>query len=195
MVPSPYPQSRDFEIGRAAGLYVGGACQILAGGGATVAGGGVTVASGGAGAVVGAPVAVWGTAATANGVLSVGMAGNVLVSVGEGSGSVTTRPPGDSSAASAGVNVSGPGSGAAEAAPRGPGFPGSDPTKPPEGFLWKGRPGSAPGSREGNYVKPETRESLRPDLDHPDPVGPHWDYRDGSGKWWRIGPDGRMDPK
>jgi hypothetical protein len=79
--------------------------------------------------------------------------------------------------------------------PKGPGFPGTDPTKAPEGFIWRGKPGSAPGSKEGNYVRPDTKESLRPDLDHPDPIRPHWDYKDPGGKWWRIGPDGKMDPK
>ena len=49
----------------------------------------------------------------------------------------------------------------------GPGFPGNDPTKPPPGFEWRGRPGSTPGSREGNYYNPSTGETLRPDLSHP----------------------------
>lgn len=27
------------------------------------------------------------------------------------------------------------------------------------------------------------------------PIGSHWDYRDGSGKWWRLFPDGSRSPK
>jgi RHS repeat-associated protein len=74
-------------------------------------------------------------------------------------------------------------------------FPGTDPSKTPPGFEWRGKPGSAPGSKEGNFYNPKTGESFRPDLNHPDPVGPHWDYRDPGGKWWRIKPDGTMEPK
>jgi hypothetical protein len=81
---------------------------------------------------------------------------------------------------------------AAEGAPR---FPGMDPTQAPPGFEWRGKPGSAPGSKDGNYFNPKTRESLRPDLSHPEPVGPHWDYRDPGGRWWRIKPGGTMEPK
>jgi hypothetical protein len=77
----------------------------------------------------------------------------------------------------------------------GPGFPGHDPTKPPPGFEWRGRPGSTPGSREGSYYNPSTSETLHLDLSHPSPIGPHWDYRDPNGRWWRIYPDGRMEPK
>ena len=74
-------------------------------------------------------------------------------------------------------------------------FPGNDPTKAPKDFEWRGRANSAPGSKQGNYHNPKTGESLRPDLSHPKPIGPHWDYRDPSGKWWRIKPDGSMEPK
>ena len=74
-------------------------------------------------------------------------------------------------------------------------FPGYNPAKAPKGFEWKGKPGSAPGSKDGNWFNPKTRESLRPDLNHPDPIGPHWDYKDPSGKWWRIFEDGSNVPK
>ncbi len=37
---------------------------------------------------------------------------------------------------------------------------------------------------------PETGESLHPDLNHPQPIGPHWDYVDPRGGQWRISPDG-----
>ena len=75
-------------------------------------------------------------------------------------------------------------------------FPGWDPTKPPgPGWVWRGKPGSKPGDKNGNYYNPNTGESCRPDLDHPEPVGPHWDYKDPNGDWYRLFPDGRMVPK
>jgi RHS repeat-associated protein len=74
-------------------------------------------------------------------------------------------------------------------------FPGTNPAKAPKGFEWRGKPGSTPGSKEGNWYNPKTGESLRPDLNHPGPIGPHWDYRDPSGNWFRIFPDGSQVPK
>ncbi len=76
-----------------------------------------------------------------------------------------------------------------------PDYPGDDPTQAPEGYEWKGRPGSKPGDKEGNYHNPETGESFRPDLDHDEPVGPHWDYKDPNGDWHRVHPDGSVIPK
>ena len=85
---------------------------------------------------------------------------------------------------------------------RGPGangggikFPGNNPSKAPAGFQWRGKPGSKPGSTDGNWYNPKTKESLRPDLNHGAPYGPHWDYRDSDGKWWRIFPDETFAPK
>lgn len=74
-------------------------------------------------------------------------------------------------------------------------YPGDDPTKAPEGTEWKGK--GEPGSKEGNYYNPETGESWHPDLDHPESIGPHWDYNyKGSGsKGWRVFPDGRIVAK
>jgi len=72
---------------------------------------------------------------------------------------------------------------------------GNDPAKAPKGFEWKGKPNSTPGSEDGNWYNPKTGETLRPDLKHPDPIGPHWDWRDPAGKWWRIFPDGTKTPK
>ncbi len=74
-------------------------------------------------------------------------------------------------------------------------YPGDDPTVAPDGFEWRGKPGSEPGDKEGNYYKPDTGESLRPDLDHEPPIGRHWDYRDKDGDWHRIHPDGTIVPK
>ncbi len=69
-------------------------------------------------------------------------------------------------------------------------FP-SDPTKSPgSGYKWRGQPGSKPGSRQGNWVNPETGEWLRPDMDHPEPIGPHWDYSDPDGNEYRWFPNG-----
>jgi hypothetical protein len=59
----------------------------------------------------------------------------------------------------------------------------ADPKQPPGlGWVWKG---SGPaGSKRGNWVGPGGK--LRPDLDHPDPIGPHWDWTDPGGYRWRI---------
>jgi RHS repeat-associated protein len=106
-------------------------------------------------------------------------------------------PPGADGAGKDGGAGGGPeaGAGAPKAPDPGIPWPGSDPAKAPPGYEWKGRPGSQPGGKEGNYHNPRTGESLRPDLDHPAPVKPHWDYRDTSGNWWRWNPDGTFDPK
>ncbi len=74
-------------------------------------------------------------------------------------------------------------------------FPGTNSAEATKGFEWRGKPGSTPGSKEGNWYNPQTGESLRPDLDHPGSIGPHWDYRDPSGNWFRIFPDGSQVPK
>ncbi len=74
-------------------------------------------------------------------------------------------------------------------------FPGTNPATAPEGFEWRGQPGSTPGSKGGNWYNPKTGETLRPDLNHPAPIGPHWDYKDRSGNWWRMFPDGTSVPK
>lgn len=61
-------------------------------------------------------------------------------------------------------------------------YPGSDPTKAPPGFQWRGKPGSFPGSKDGSYYRPGTGEVLRPDVGHPEPEGAHWDYKDQAEK-------------
>jgi hypothetical protein len=71
----------------------------------------------------------------------------------------------------------------------------SDPSKPPgPGYQWRGT-NPQPGAPEGGWYNEQTRETLRPDLDHPAPEGPHWDYRAPDGTWYRWFPDGRMLPK
>jgi RHS repeat-associated protein/uncharacterized repeat protein (TIGR01451 family) len=70
----------------------------------------------------------------------------------------------------------------------------SDPTQSPgEGWEWRGR--GAIGSAQGSWYNPKTGESLHPDLGHPAPIGPHWDYIAPDGTRYRIFPDGRMEPK
>ena len=78
-------------------------------------------------------------------------------------------------------------------APDAPPIP-DDPGKPP-GPDWEWRGKGAPGSGEGSWYNPKTGESLHPDLNHPDPVGPHWDYKAPDKTQWRVYPDGRMEPK
>ena len=65
-----------------------------------------------------------------------------------------------------------------------------DPTvSPGEGWEWRG-----PADR-GSWYNPKTGESLHPDLAHPDPIGPHYDYRAPDGDFYRIFPDGGVERK
>jgi len=75
-----------------------------------------------------------------------------------------------------------------------PEYPGNNPKKSP-GKDWEWRGKGEPGSGEGNWYNPKTGESLHPDLDHPDPIGSHWDYKDPDGIWYRLNPDGTLTPK
>ncbi|HKR20365.1 MAG TPA: phage portal protein [Stellaceae bacterium] len=71
----------------------------------------------------------------------------------------------------------------------------TDPTKPPgPGFEWRGK-NPTPGSREGSWYNEQTNQQLRPDLDHPAGVEPHWDYQAPDGKTYRWYPDGRFISK
>lgn len=69
-------------------------------------------------------------------------------------------------------------------------YPGSNPARPPgPDFEWRGGP-------QGQWYNPRTTESLRPDLDHGPPEGPHWDYTyRGTEYSWRYYPDGSLEPK
>jgi len=72
----------------------------------------------------------------------------------------------------------------------------ADPTQPP-GPDWEWHGSDPPGSSQGSWFNRETGQSLHPDLDHPAPEGPHYDYnyrRSGS-KGWRYYPDGRLEEK
>jgi RHS repeat-associated protein len=71
----------------------------------------------------------------------------------------------------------------------------ADPKDPP-GPDWEWRGKGDPGTDKGSWYNPGTGESMHPDLKHPEPVGPHWDYTDPSGKQWRVDPgSGMMTPK
>jgi RHS repeat-associated protein len=109
---------------------------------------------------------------------------------------------GSAAAAAAGCAVAdgasgfaGAGEGAAEAgaAETGPSFQ-SDPTEPP-GPDWEWRGKDPVGGDQGSWYNPNTDESFHPDLDHPDPIGPHYDYTDPEGNQWRLFPDGTTLPK
>lgn len=74
---------------------------------------------------------------------------------------------------------------------------GEDPSVcPQEGFEWRG-PGK-PGSKQGGYFNPKTRERLRPDF-HTPGHKPHWDYetsKPGGGKIEaRLNTDGTWEWK
>ena len=73
-------------------------------------------------------------------------------------------------------------------------YPGNDPLKPPPGTEWRGN--GDVGSKKGNYYNPKTGEWWHPDLNHPAPIGPHWDYGiRGSIREWRVFLDGRIELK
>jgi len=82
-------------------------------------------------------------------------------------------------------------------------FPGSNVTTPPGyGWRWIGPRGDPVGTGRGSWYNPRTGESLRPDLNHPPGVAPHWDYTfRGPGvtqgwRWFENGtPQGRIQPK
>ena len=60
-----------------------------------------------------------------------------------------------------------------------PRFPGNNPDRIPDGFNNR-------KNSNDNYYNPNTKQSLRPDLNHPDPIGPHWDWKDSKGALWRL---------
>ena len=73
-------------------------------------------------------------------------------------------------------------------------YPGNDNSKSPgKGFEWRGK--SSPSEGKGNWYNPKTGERWNSDLNHGDPIGPHWDYTDSSGNKYRVFPDGRVERK
>jgi len=74
------------------------------------------------------------------------------------------------------------------------GFPGWERKKAPgPDYEWRGQ--EPIGGGKGNWYNPETGESMHPDLEHGEPIGPHWDYRNFDGDWFRIFPDDTFSPK
>ncbi len=69
-----------------------------------------------------------------------------------------------------------------------------DPSAAP-GPGWEWRGSGPPGSDRGAWYNPATRETLHPDLDHPGPIGPHYDWRSPDGYFYRIFADGRIVPR
>lgn len=45
------------------------------------------------------------------------------------------------------------------------------------------------------WHNPKTGEKWNSDLNHGDPIGPHWDYIDSNGNKYRVFPDGRLEKK
>ena len=89
---------------------------------------------------------------------------------------------------------SGGGGGSASAGTKAKPKPPANPSDSPgSGWEWRGK--GPVGSSQGSWYNPSTGESLHPDLGHPDPIGPHWDYIDSAGNQWRLYPDGRALPK
>ena len=71
-------------------------------------------------------------------------------------------------------------------------YPGNNPGKSPgKGFEWRGK--SSPKEGKGNWYNPKTGEKWNSDLNHSDPIGPHWDYTDKYGNNYRVFPDGRVE--
>ena len=63
---------------------------------------------------------------------------------------------------------------------------------PGPGWGWRGS--GSPETGKGAWTNPETGESLHPDLDHPPPIPPHWDYKPARGEpSLRIPPGGDTD--
>lgn len=55
-------------------------------------------------------------------------------------------------------------------------WPGDDPTVAPgDDFIWRG-PGEI-GSERGEWYNPITGDQLHPDLNHKQPKGPHWGWK------------------
>lgn len=69
-----------------------------------------------------------------------------------------------------------------------------DPSTPP-GPDWVWRGSGDPVSGKGSWYNPLTDESLHPDLSHPDPIGPHYDWKPGDGPTYRVFSNGKVQVK
>ncbi|MDL2302571.1 hypothetical protein LJC58_09490, partial [Lachnospiraceae bacterium OttesenSCG-928-D06] len=74
-------------------------------------------------------------------------------------------------------------------------YPGDDgAVSPGEDWEWRGP--DAPGGKKGAWFNPKTDETLKPDLNHDLPIGPHWDYIPYKNEpQHRIFPDETILPK
>jgi hypothetical protein len=73
-------------------------------------------------------------------------------------------------------------------------YPENNPAVSPGlGFEWRGK--GAPGIGGENWYNPNIHEKWNPDLNHPPPIGPHWDYTDANKDHFRVFPDGRVEKK
>jgi hypothetical protein len=77
--------------------------------------------------------------------------------------------------------------------PTPPRVPATAAESPGPGWEWRGQ--QPVGGERGAWYRPATGETLHPDLNHPAPVGPHWDWRAPDGTFWRIFPDGTVVPR
>ncbi|QIK70249.1 hypothetical protein G7062_08085 [Erysipelothrix sp. HDW6C] len=70
-------------------------------------------------------------------------------------------------------------------------YPGDNPKQSPgAGWEWRGP------EDKGSWFNPSTGETLHPNLNHPMPEGPHWDYIPyKNGPQYRLYPDGKLVPK
>lgn len=75
-----------------------------------------------------------------------------------------------------------------------PPFPGYENKAPGKDFEWRGNPDIK--KNIGNWFNKKTGESFHWDMDHPDPIGPHWDYfRRDIDNEYRIFPDNTWSKK
>lgn len=159
----------------AAGAVVGGAIGAAAG---AMAAGGVALISGGASMISSGLAAGGGMLALAGGGTAAG-AGAAAVVAGAGAIAVGgTLVLGGAVVGIAGLNVLlaqwEPGS-----------WPGDDSTvSPGDGFEWRGQ--QPVGGDKGAWYNPKTKESLHPDLNHPEGIAPHWDWTTRNKIVWRI---------
>lgn len=70
----------------------------------------------------------------------------------------------------------------------------ANPAEAPGG-SWEWRGTGEAGSSKGSWYNPNTGESLHPDLEHPEPIGPHYDWKAPNGTTYRVYPDGTVTPK
>ena len=75
-----------------------------------------------------------------------------------------------------------------------PKLPSLPSNSPGPGWIWKGDP-LQPVGKNGTWINMGTWEKLYPDLNHPYPVGPPWDWQAPDGTRWRIFPDGSIVPR